>query len=318
MKNISKAIIIQLLTGVIFAIHGKIVFYDGTYVVGKVTKVDEATVYIVPIGLDTPEGVLVGNVDSLKMENGMVPVVNSAVKYLYSNGEFIPNDDDWMDEYNNFQYDDFSLLQQEYKYEGSKKSHQQYYQVSGFGAIPIFTAVSLQEEDGSFKMTPNLGLSFQMPYYPVGALDISPGFSIMTYSFEASHQGSVQALQIASSLYFDFKPILYFFPENLHLTANGGFAFNVAYDLNQDVKIYPKVEFENLNGNESYSGIGLIFGGSIDYWMPKLPIALKFFGQGNIVPQAPPFLDQFSLFGNIGMSLVVVLKRHHNNNTEFN
>ena len=36
----------------------------------------------------------------------MVPVVNSAVKYLYSNGEFIPNDDDWMDEYNNFQYDD--------------------------------------------------------------------------------------------------------------------------------------------------------------------------------------------------------------------
>ena len=34
-----------------------------------------------PIGLDTPEGVLVGNIDSLRMENGMVPVVNSAVKY---------------------------------------------------------------------------------------------------------------------------------------------------------------------------------------------------------------------------------------------
>ena len=84
----------QLLSGFIFAIHGKIVFYDGTYVVGKVTKVDEATVYIVPIGLDTPEGVLVGNIDSLKMENGMVPIINSAVKYFYDNGEFLANDEE--------------------------------------------------------------------------------------------------------------------------------------------------------------------------------------------------------------------------------
>ena len=67
MKNIVKAII-PLLSGVVFALHGKIVFYDGTYVVGKVTKVDEATVNIVPIGLDTSEGILVGNIDSLKME----------------------------------------------------------------------------------------------------------------------------------------------------------------------------------------------------------------------------------------------------------
>ena len=49
------------------ALHGKIVFYDGTYVMGKVTKVDESMVYIIPIGLDTPEGVLVGNIDSLNM-----------------------------------------------------------------------------------------------------------------------------------------------------------------------------------------------------------------------------------------------------------
>ena len=54
---------------------------DGTYVVGKVTKVDEATVYIVPIGLDTPEGVLVGNIDSLK-QNGMVPVVGAVLSNI--------------------------------------------------------------------------------------------------------------------------------------------------------------------------------------------------------------------------------------------
>ena len=52
-KILVKAICIQLLMGVVFALHGKIVFYDGTYVVGKVTKVDESTVYIIPIGLDT-------------------------------------------------------------------------------------------------------------------------------------------------------------------------------------------------------------------------------------------------------------------------
>ena len=46
--------------------------------------------------------------------------MNSAVKYFYQNGEFMANDDDWMDEYNDFQYDDFALLQEEYKYEGSK------------------------------------------------------------------------------------------------------------------------------------------------------------------------------------------------------
>ena len=146
MKNILKGLVLPLLPGVVFALHGKIVFYDGTYVVGKVTKVDEAVVYIVPIGLDTPEGVLVGNIDSLKIENGMVPVVNSAVKYFYQNGEFLANDSDWMDEYDDFQYDDYAMLQTEYKYESIKKTHQQYYQVSAFGGLPVSAAVSLQEE----------------------------------------------------------------------------------------------------------------------------------------------------------------------------
>ena len=110
-----------LLPGVVFALHGKIVFYDGTYVVGKVTKVDESSVYIVPIGLDTAEGVLVGNIDSLKVENGMVPVVNSSVKYFYQNGEFMANDSDWMDEYDDFKYNEYTSLQEEYNYKEVKK-----------------------------------------------------------------------------------------------------------------------------------------------------------------------------------------------------
>ena len=39
---------------------------------------------------------VVGNIDSLNMENGMVPVLNSEVKYFYQGGTFTPNNDDWM------------------------------------------------------------------------------------------------------------------------------------------------------------------------------------------------------------------------------
>ena len=145
MKSLRKALILLLFAGFLFALHGKIVFFDGTYVVGKVTKVDESTVYIVPMGLDTPEGVLVGNIDSLRMENGMVPVINSAVKYFYQNGEFLANEDDWMDE-----YDDYTTLQEEYKYEESKKTHSQYFSVIAYGGLPIPIA-SLKDSLGLTK-----------------------------------------------------------------------------------------------------------------------------------------------------------------------
>ena len=51
----------------------------------------------------------------------MNPVLNSAVKYFYENGEFLANNSDWMDEYDDFKYDDYALFQEEYKYEETKK-----------------------------------------------------------------------------------------------------------------------------------------------------------------------------------------------------
>ena len=311
MKTILKAIILPLLSGVVLALHGKIVFYDGTYVVGKVTKVDEATVYIVPIGLDTSEGVLVGNIDSLKMENGMVPVINSAVKYLYHKGEFLANNDDYMDEYDNFQYDDYAILQEEYKYEESKKTHQQYYQVSAFGGLPFLAAVSLQEENGTWKLTPNFGATIQFPYYPIGALDISPGLRLMSFSYEASHQGSVQAMQIGTSLSFDFKPVFYFLPTAVHTSVDLAINYNFAYDLDQNNVNFPNVPEKALVGSPTYAGAGMNIGGSIDYWLKDLPVAFKIFSQVNIVPQAPPFTDVSTMFANVGLSIIVVLKRHH-------
>ena len=320
MKNILRAIILQLLTGVMFALHGKIVFYDGTYVVGKISKVDESTVYIIPIGLDTPEGVLVGNIDSLKIENGMVPVVNSAVKYFYQNGEFISNDDDWMDEYQDFKYDDFASIQEEYKYEGSRRTQQQYYQISVSGGYPVFSAASLKESEKyagpKEKIYPNLTGSIQFPYFQMGAVDISPGIRLMNYGFENSTNGQWKCMQVAAFTSVDFKPVFYFLPQNIHLSAEAGLSYNTAFDSDQDtVGGYFSQTVQPAKSGQQYGGLGFSVGGSIDYWLKDLPIALRLYGNGYFIPQPPPWPELKTMFGSVGMSIVVILKRHSKNNS---
>ena len=115
MRNTIKFLCLLCMIGMLFGLHGKIVFYDGTYVIGKVTKVDESSVYIIPVGLDTPEGVLVGNIDSLNMENGMVPVLNSNVEYFYQGGTFTPNNDDWMADASQKDYHEHIDLEEEFQ-----------------------------------------------------------------------------------------------------------------------------------------------------------------------------------------------------------
>ncbi|MAV89748.1 MAG: hypothetical protein CMG05_04120 [Candidatus Marinimicrobia bacterium] len=314
MRNITRALIIQLLVGTVFALHGKIVFYDGTYVVGKVTKVDESTVYIVPIGLDTSEGVLVGNIDSLKLENGMVPVINSAVKYFYQNGEFLANEDDWMDEYGDFQYDDYALIQEEYKYEESRKTAQQYYQLSISGGFPILAANSMKEHESysgpKEKLYFNLSGSFQLPYYPTGALDISPGMRFMTFGWENSYNGQWKCLQLVTFASIDFKPIFYFLPKGIHTSLDIGFSYNMAFDSDQDSLGYFGETVQPALPGQEYGGVGFNIGGSLDYWLDELPIAIRLYGQGYFIPQAPPFPELRTMFGSIGLSVVVVLKRH--------
>ncbi len=314
MKNLRKILLAHLFVGILFALHGKIVFYDGTYVVGKVTKVDESTVFIVPIGLDTAEGVLTGNIDSLKMENGMVPVINSAVKYFYQNGEFLANEDDWMDEYDDFQYDDYALMQEEYKYEESKKTPQQYYQISLSGGLPIMAATSLKEHE-SFagpkeKLYFNLSGSLQLPYYPIGALDISPGMRFMTFGWENSYNGQWKCLQLATFASIDFKPVFYFLPKGIHTSLDVGLSYNIAFDSDQDSSGYFGGTVQPALPGQEYGGVGFNFGGSLDYWLDELPIAIRLYGQSYFIPQAPPFPELKTMFGSIGLSVVVILRRH--------
>ena len=319
MRNTVKIFVFSALLGSLFALHGKIVFYDGTYVLGKVTKVDESSVYIIPVGLDTPEGVLIGNIDSLNMENGMVPVLNSKVEYFYQGGTFTPNNDDWMADASQKDYYEHIDLEEEFQSINNPKKHWNYFNFSLTGGIPLFVANSLKEVDSGqmAEMGPNLGLNIQFPYYPVGPVDISPGLRLMTFSYEANHLGSLKAAQIGVFANVNLRPILYFFPENLHLTLDGGVNFNLATDLDQDLFIYNidlPTGFTDLQG-EKYAGPGIHFGSSLDYYLSKIPVAFKLFFNANVVPQTPPFTSTFTYFGNVGLSMVLILKRNTKNNS---
>jgi len=319
MKNILKVFISFAFLGSLFALHGKIVFYDGTYVLGKVTKVDESSVYIIPVGLDTPEGVLIGNIDSLNMENGMVPVLNSNVDYFYQGGVFTPNNDDWMANASQKDYHEHIDLEEEFQAINDPKKHWNYFNFSLNGGIPLFVANSLKEvESGQMaEMGPNLGLNIQFPYYPVGPVDISPGLRFMTFSYKANHLGSLKAVQIGAFTNINLRPILYFFPENLHLTLDGGINFNLATDLDQDLFTYTidlPLGLTDLK-DEKYAGPGIHFGSSLDYYLSKIPIAFKLFFNANVVPQTPPFTSTFTYFGNMGLSMVLILKRNTKNNS---
>ena len=320
MTRIFKIILLFYSFSVVaYGLHGKIVFYDGTYVIGKVTKVDESAVYIVPVGLDTPEGVLVGNIDSLNMENGMIPVLNSSVKFFYQSGIFTPNNDDWMAEDNQQNYLEHIDLSEDYQTKYKPKKPWKYFNASLLGGIPLFAANSLKEIDTEklAKMGPNIGFNFQFPYYPVGPIDISPGIRIMTFSYEANHLGSLKALQIGATSNFDLYPILYFLPENLHISIDFGINYNLATDLDQNLGTYnidtPAGVTDLLN--QKYSGPGLVLGSSLDYWLENLPIGFKFFMNANIVPQTPPFTDAYTFFGNVGLTMIIVMKRSTKNNT---
>jgi hypothetical protein len=301
-----KLIIIPLFVGYLFGLHGKITFYDGTYVVGRVTKVDESTVYIIPMGLDTAEGILVGNIDTLRMENGLVPVVSSSVKYFYEKGEFLANNDDWMDEFDDFKYDDYTTQKEEYKYEESKKPATAYNAVTVYGGMP-FAMASLKDSANTTTLQPNLGIGIQAPYFPIGAVDISPGLKIMTFGFDNPDMGVVNAIQLGGNMSVDFKPVFFFLPEALHLCMDLGINYNIAFKHEPSAFALSHLDYD---GEPNYGGIGFSTGASLDYWFSDIPLALRFFGSTNIIPQGEPWPELKTGFMNVGAMLIVVMKRH--------
>ena len=77
------------LSSLLFSIEGIIVFNDQTIIEGDVKSIDNNYVLITPEGLNFPEEILLQSIDSVKINNGMIPVANGNVIFYYQNGEFI-------------------------------------------------------------------------------------------------------------------------------------------------------------------------------------------------------------------------------------
>ena len=210
-------------------------------------------------------------------------------------------------------------LEEEFQAINDPKKHWNYFNFSLIGGIPLFVANSLKDvESGQMaKMGPMWVVNIQFPYYPLGPIDISPGLRFMTFSYEANHLGSLKAAQIGAFANIDSKTHIVLFPENLHLTLDGGVNFNLATDLDQDLFIYNidlPLGMTDLK-DEKYAGPGMHFGSSLDYYLNEIPIAFKLFFNANVVPQTPPFTSTFTYFGNVGLSMVLILKRNTKNNS---
>ncbi|MBT4957890.1 MAG: hypothetical protein HOM78_08870, partial [Candidatus Marinimicrobia bacterium] len=84
-----KIPLILFLFNFLFSIDGKVIFYDGTSVEGKINMVSNSSIFLTPIGLDFPEEILMDYVDSLKLNNGKILVASNTVILLYENGNYI-------------------------------------------------------------------------------------------------------------------------------------------------------------------------------------------------------------------------------------
>ena len=184
---------------------------------------------------------------------------------------------------------------------GSKT--QFFWSATAFGAYPAVAYSSLADSAKLTKMNLNIGLSLQAPYYPIGAVDISPGFKMMTFGFDSPDMGIVNALQVAGNIIVDLKPILFFLPEPLHFTFDSGISYNIGFRVEPTSNQY--------EGDPKYGGVGFNIGSSMDYHLPELPLAFRFFINNTIIPQGIPFPDLKTGYLNVGANLILILKRHH-------
>ena len=304
MKNI---LFLILTANLLFAIHGKVIFFDKTYVVGQITKIDDSKVHIIPMGLDKSEGILITNIDTLRLEDGKIAVLNSDIKYFYQNGQFKENNDDWLDEHNDFKYNEpISNFEDNYKYQGKEKTNQSYYKISLFGAGALALGMKDVAGNSTGKANPlQFGLGFQSPYIILGAVDASPGAYIMIYGYDDDFMGKVSAYQMVANGSFDFNPIFFFLPDWFHLCIDLGLSYN------NKIKVDPK-EIPWTDGSlpiDNFGGFGLNVGPSFNFSSASFPMEFHFFSHMNLVPQNGEWAPAKTPILNFGANIVIVMKR---------
>ena len=285
-----KKILIILITtiGYAYSVNGTITFYDGTSLSGELSSSDTRYVFIIPNGLVMPEKIPVVDIESLNLENGIVLVQDGIAQQTYIDGKFS------LIERKTVEQSTASNDEDTYEYESL--GNLDYFSLNGFYGVPVYYRPSLLLENNVNPLSlPNLGFGFSSPYFPVGPLNISFGGRILTLGFNTDFAEAdqdplkIKSITFAGLINTDFQPILNFLGDNIHLGVETGITYSLGWKENYD------------------GGWGVLVGGNLDYWLEELPLALRFFGNGYMIPGSGEV--SFTGFGNIGASIILVLKR---------
>ena len=281
-----KILIILITIGYAYSANGTITFYDGTSLSGELSSSDTRYVFIIPNGLVMPEKIPVVDIESLNLDNGIILVQDGIAQQTYIDGKFS------IIERKKVEQSTASSDEDAYEYESL--GNLDYFSMSGFYGMPVYYRGSLLLDDGSDPTPlPNLGFSFSLPYFPIGPINMSMGGRLLTLGFDKNFgtmekPEKIKSITLAGILFTDLQPILNFFGDNTHLGIETGVTYSIGWQ-------------ENYSG-----GIGAVIGGNLDYWFEELPLAIRLFGNGYMIPG---YGNTMTGFGNVGACLILVLKR---------
>ena len=281
-----KFLIILVLKGIAYSVNGTITFYDGTSLSGELSSSDTRYIFIIPDGLVMPEKIPVVDVESLNLDNGIILVQDGVAQQTYIDGKFSLIERKTVEQ--------STTLNNEDTYEYESLGNLDYFSATVFYGMPIYYRPSLQLDNGSNPTPmPNLGFSFSLPYFPVGPINMSMGGRVITLGFDKNfctleEPKKIKSITLAGILFTDLQPILNFFGDNIHIGIETGVTYSLGWQ-------------------EDYAGgLGVVVGGNLDYWFEELPLAIRLFGNGYMIPG---YGDGMTGFGNLGVSLLLVLKR---------
>ena len=140
------------------------------------------------------------------------------------------------------------------------------------------------------KQTP---FDFFMPFFPVGPVNMSAGSRLLTFGFDKEYGSEndlkkIKSITVAALLKTDIQPILNFLGDNVHPSIETGLTYSLGWQ-------------------EDYAGgLGVVVGGTLDYWFEDSPLGLRIFGNGYMIPSPD---DALTGFGNNGASILLSLRR---------
>ena len=282
-----KIFLFMLISNLAFSINGTITFYDGTTIDGELSSSDVRHVFITPEGLVMPEKIPVVDIDNFKLDNGIIMIKDGIAQQTYLDGKFsIIQREDEKEDY---------FTSEDEEYEEYDLGNLNYFSVSTFYGMPVYFRPSLLlEDDKNPSSLPNLGFDFSLPYFPIGPVNMSLGGRLITCGFDkefgnADDSRKIKSITLGGLIKADLQPILNFFGDNVHPSIEAGITYSFGWEENYD------------------GGLGVLVGGTLDYWFEDSTLGVRLFGNGYMIPSPT---DALTGFGNIGASVLLSLKRN--------